>query len=78
MSTEETQDNIKIIEVGLDTILAIEVVMGMIQEIIRGMEGIIIMEEVIIEIKITIEIEVAHLKDRTEIEERIEMQVMID
>ena len=77
LCTEETQDTIKIIEVGLDIILAIEVAMDKIQEVIRGMEGvIIIIEEVIIEIKIMIEID--HLKDRKEIEETIEMQVIAD
>ena len=43
------------------------------------MEGvIIIIEEEIIEIKIPLEIEVDHLKDRTEMEETIEMPVIVD
>ena len=42
MHTEDNQDIIKIIEAGQDMILVVEVVMGIIQEVIQGMEGIII------------------------------------
>ena len=77
MCTEESQDTIKIIEVGQDMILGIEVDMGIIQEVIRVMEEIIIIiEEVIIEIKIMIEIGVGHMKDRIETEETIEVQAI--
>ena len=69
MHTEEIQDTIKIIEIEQDMILEIEVVMGIIQEAIQGMEGIIIIEEVVIEIKITINIGVGHMKDRIEMGE---------
>ena len=67
------QDIIKIIEVGEDMILITEVVMGIIQEVIKAMEGIIvvIIEEVVIEIKIMIEIGVGHMKDRKEMEETV-------
>ena len=80
MCTEDIQDIIKIIEVGQDMILVIEVVMGIIQEVIQGMEGIIIViiEEVVIEIKITIEIGVGHMKDRIEMEETAEAQGIVD
>ena len=80
MCTEGIQDIIKIIEVGQDMILVIEVVMGIIQEVIQGMGGIIvvIIEEVVIENKITIEIGVGHKKDRTEMEEAVEVQVIVD
>ena len=48
--------------------------MGIIQEVIRGMEGIIIIiEEIIIEIKITIELGVGNLQEtRIGTEETIE------
>ena len=80
MHTEDIQDIVKIIEAGQDMILIIEVVMGIIQEVIEGMEGIIIViiEEVAIEIKIMIEIRVGHMKDRIEMEETVEAQVIVD
>ena len=73
---EEIYDTIKIIEVGQDVILVIEVVTDIIQEAIQGMEGIIIIEEVVIEIKSMIEIGVGHMKDRIEMEETA--QVIVD
>ena len=80
MCTEDIQDVIKIIEVGQDMILVIEVVMGIIQQVIQGMEGIIIViiEEVVIEIRIMIEIGVGHMKDRIEMGETVEVQVIVD
>ena len=80
MHTEDIQDIIKIIEVGQDMILIAEVAMGIIQEVTQGMEGIItvIIEEVVIEIKIMIEIGVGHMKDRVEMEETVEAQVIED
>ena len=50
--------------------------MGIIQEVIKGMEGIliVIIGEVVIEIKITIEIGVGHMKDRIDMEETVEVQ----
>ena len=54
--------------------------MGIIQEIIQGMEGIIIViiEEVVIEIKITIEIGLGHMTDRIEMKETVEVQVIVE
>ena len=80
MHTEDIQDIIKIIEVGQDMILVIEVVMGIIQEVIPSMEGIIIViiEEVFIKIKIMTEIGVGHMKDKMETEEIAEVQVIVD
>ena len=80
MCTEDIQDIIKIIEVGQDMILVIEVATGKIQEAIKGMEGIIIViiEEVVTEIKIMIEIGVCHIKDRIEAEETVDVQVIVD
>ena len=80
MYIEDVQDIIKIIDVGHDMILIIEVVTGIIQEVIKGMEGIIIVitEEVAIGIKIMIEIRVGHMKDRIEMEETVEAQVIVD
>ena len=80
MHIEDVQDIIKIIEVGQDMILVIEVVTGIIQEVIKGMEGIIVVmtEEVVIEIKIMIEIGVGHMKDRIEMEGTVEAQVIVD
>ena len=79
MHIEDVQGIIKIIEVGQDMILVIEVVMGIIQDIIKGMDGIIIVitEEVVLEIKITIEIGVGYMKDRIEMEETVEAQVIV-
>ena len=39
MHTEDDQDMDKIIEVGQDMILIIEVAMGIVQEVIKGMTG---------------------------------------
>ena len=68
MHIEDIQDKVKIMEVGQDMILITEVVMGIIQEVIKGMEGIIvgITEVVAIVIKIMIEIGVGHMKDKME------------
>ena len=71
MHIEEVQDTDKIIEAGQDIILMIEVVMGITQEVIKGMGGVIIttIKEEVIEVKIMIRIGVGHMKDRTDIEE---------
>ena len=77
--TEDIQDIVKIIEVRQDMILIIEVVTGIIQEVIKGMGIIIaIIEEVVIEIKIMIGTGVGHMKDRIETEETVEVHVIVD
>ena len=80
MHIEGIQDIIQIIEVGQDMILIIEVVTPIIQEVIKGMEGIVLVatEEVVIGIKIMIEIGVGYMKDRIETEETVEVQVIVD
>ena len=80
MCIEDTQDIIQIIEVGQDMILIIDVVKGKVQEVFKGMEGIIIVitEEVVIGIKIMIEIGVGLMKDSIETEETVEVQVIVD
>ena len=78
MFIEVVQGIIKILEVERDIVPTIEVVMPIIHEVVRDMEGIIIIitiEEVAIEIKIIIEIGVDHLKDRAEIGEMAGVQV---
>ena len=77
MCTEDIQDIFQIIEAGQDMILIIEVVMGIMQEVIKGMGGsiiiIITIEGVVIEIKIMIGTGAGHMKDRVEIEETVEV-----
>ena len=71
MHIEDVQDMIKIIEVGQNMILIKEVSTGIMQEVIKGMGGTIIItiiEEVVIEIKIMIGTGIGHVKDRIEIE----------
>ena len=67
MSIEVIRDIIKILGVGQHIVPIIEVVMVTMQEVIKGMEDITIMEEVVMEIKLTIEEGVGHLKDRIEV-----------
>ena len=80
MHTEDVQDIVKIIEVGQDMILITEVVMGIIQEAIKGMGGqtIAITEGETSEVKIMIGLEVGHTKDREEIEGTVEALVIVD
>ena len=61
-------------------ILIIEIAMGIIQEVIKGMGGwtIAITEEEVSEVKIMIGIEVGHAKDREEIEGTAEALVIVD
>ena len=61
-------------------ILLIEVAMGIIQEVTKGMESqiITITEGETLEVKITIGIEVGHTKDRAEIEGTIETLATVD
>ena len=70
MHTEDDQGMDKIIEVGQDMILIIEVAMGIIQGITKGMGGltIVTIEGEASEIKIMIGIGVGHIKHRIEIE----------
>ena len=74
MHIKDIQDIIKIIEVGQDIILVIEVVTVIIPEVIQGMEGtiIVITEEVVIEVG------VGHMKDQIEMEETVEAQAVVD
>ena len=68
---EDDQGMDKAIEVGQGMIPIIEIVTGIIQKIVRGMEDRIIIittEGETLEIKIRIEIGVGHTKDRIEIE----------
>ena len=59
-------------------ILIIDIAKGIMQEVIKGMEGSIIItitttiEEVATEIKITIGTGLGHMKDRTETEDTVE------
>ena len=78
--TEDDQGMDKTIEVGQDMILIIEVVRGIIQEVIKGMGGqiIAITEGETLEVKITIGIGVGHMKDRTEIEGTVDALVIVD
>ena len=60
-------------------ILIIEVAMGLIQEVNKGMGGQIITREgETLEDKIIIRIGVGHTKDRTEIEGMVEELVIVD
>ena len=78
--TEDDQGMDKIIEVGQDMILIIEVAMNIIQEVIKGMgdQIIMIIEGETLEIKIMIETGVGHMKDKGEIEGMVEMLVTVD
>ena len=69
----------KTIEVGQDMILTIESAMGIIQEVVRGMEDqvITIIEGKTLEVKITIETRVGHMKDRTGMEGTAEALVTV-
>ena len=78
MHTDDVQDIVKIIEAGQDMILIIEVVMGIMQDVIKGMGGSIIIiitaiEGVVTEVKIMIGTGVGHMTDRVEIEETVEV-----
>ena len=70
MHTGDDQGMDKTIEVGQGMILLIEVAVGIIQEVMKGMGGqiIAITEGETLEIKITIGIGVGHMKDRAETE----------
>ena len=69
----------KTIEVGQNVILIIEVVMGIIQKVVRHIgDQIIIIEQETLEVKITTEIGVGHMRDRTEIEGTVEALVTVD
>ena len=70
----------KIIEAGQYIILIIEVVMGITQEVIKGMGDLIItmVQREIIEVKIMIGIGLGHMRDRTEIEGTAEVQAIVD
>ena len=80
MHTEDDQVMGKTIEVVQDMILIIEIVMDIIQEVIKGMGDRIIIttEEETLEISITIEIGVGQMKDKTEIEGMVEALVTVD
>ena len=80
MHTEDEQGMDKAIEVGQDMIQIIEVVMDIIQEVIKGIGDRILIttEEETLEIKITIEIGVGHTKGRIEIEGMVEALVTVD
>ena len=78
MCTEDIQDVVKIIGAEQDVILIIQVVTGIMQEVIKCMGGskiiiITAIEGVVIEIKIMIGTRVGHTKDRVEIEETVEV-----
>ena len=77
--TEEDQGMDKIIQVGQDMILIIEVLTETIWEVIENMgDRIIIIEGETLEIKIMIGIGVGHMRDRTETEGTIEALVIVD
>ena len=80
MHTQEDQDINKTIEVGQDMILIIEVAMGIIQKVIKGMGGqiIAITEGETSEVKIMKGIGVGHMKDREDIEGTVEVLVIVD
>ena len=73
MSIEVVQNIIRILEAEHHTVPTIEVVMAIMHEVIKDMEGLTITEEEAIEIKIIIEEGVGHLRDRIEVEEMTEM-----
>ena len=78
--TEDDQHMDKIIQVGQDMIQTIEVTMGIVQELARGMGGqiIAIIEEETLEVKITIGIGVDYMKDKIEIEGIAEALVIVN
>ena len=80
MHTEDDQSMDKTTEVGWDMILIKEVAMGIVQEVIKGMEDwtIITIEGEPLGIKTMIEIGVGNTKDRTEIEGTLEVLVTVD
>ena len=80
MHIEDDQGMEKTIEVGQDMILIIEVVMGIIQEVIKGMgdQIITIPEGETLGIKITIEIGLGHMRDRGVIEGMVEALATVD
>ena len=80
MHTEDDQGINKTIEVGQDMILIIEVVIVIIQEVIKGMGSRIITTtgRETLEIKIMIGIGVGHTEDRIETEGRVEALVTVD
>ena len=66
---------VKNIKAGQDIIIIIEAVMGIVQEVTKGMVDfiiIIIIEGVAIEIKIMMGTGVGHMKERIGIEETVE------
>ena len=70
----------KLIEVGQDMFLTIEVVTDIICKVIKGMGDRIIIttERETLEIKITIEIGVGHTRDRIEVAGMVEALVTVD
>ena len=71
----------KPIEVGQDLTLMIEVVMGIKQEVVKGVGGLItitIIEGKATEVKIMMGIGVDPMKDRVEIEETVEASAAVD
>ena len=79
MHTEDDLGMDKTIEVGQEMILIIKVAMGIIQEVVRGMEDqIIIIEGETLEVKTMKEIGVGHMKDRRETEGAVEALVTVD
>ena len=69
----------KIIEVGQDIFLIMEVVMDIMREVIKGMgDRIIITKGETLEFKIMIEIGVGHIRDRIEIARMVEALVTVD
>ena len=78
--TEDDQGMDKTIEVGQDMILIIEVVVDIIQEVIKGIGDIIIIttEGETLEIKIMMEIGEDHMKDSIEMEGTVEALVTVD
>ena len=80
MHIDDDQGMDKTTEVGQDMILIIEVAMGIIQEVIKGMgdQIITITEGETLGINIMIEIGVCHMRGRTEIEGTVEALVTVD
>ena len=76
--TEDGQGMDKTIEVGQDMIPIIEVVMAIIQEVVKGMGDRIIIITETLQIKITIGIGVGHTQDRKETEGMVELLVTVD
>ena len=80
MHTEDDQGMDKIIDVGQDMILIIEVAIDIMQGVTKGMGGLTIttIEGEASEIKIVIGIGVGHTKDKTEIEGTVEVLATVD